>query len=52
MNLSHSYTFIRILAKGYLLISSVTPLKLKEILTSIKETLIKTNTDYNIFIKP
>ena len=29
----------------------VTPLKLQEILDSIKETLIKTNPDYNIVIK-
>ena len=36
---------IRILAKGYLPISLITPLKLKEILTSVKETLIKTNQD-------
>ena len=42
---------IRILAKGYLPISLLTPLKLKEILTSVKETLIKTNTDYDIVIK-
>ena len=32
---------IRILAKGYLPISLITPLKLKEILASVKETLIK-----------
>ena len=29
----------------------VTPLKLQEILGSVKETLIKTNADYNIVIK-
>ena len=32
-------------------ISLVTPLKLQEILDSIKETLLKTNPDYNIVIK-
>ena len=42
---------VRILAKGYLPISLVTPLKLKEILDSVKETLIKTNPDYDIVIK-
>ena len=41
---------VRILAKGYLLISLITPLKLEEILNSIKETLIKTNSDYDIVI--
>ena len=42
---------VRVLAKGYLPISLVTPLKLKEILDSVKETLIKTNPDYDIVIK-
>ena len=42
---------VRILAKGYLLISLITPLKLKEILNSIKEMLTKTNPDYDIVIK-
>ena len=42
---------VRILAKGYLPISLVTPLKLKEILDSVKETLIKSNPDYDIVIK-
>ena len=42
---------VRILAKGYLPISLVTPLKLQEILDSVKETLIKTNPDYDIVIK-
>ena len=42
---------VRILAKGYLPILLVTPLKLQEILDSVKETLIKTNPDYNIVIK-
>ena len=42
---------VRILAKGYLSILLVTPLKLQEILDSVKETLIKTNPDYDIVIK-
>ena len=42
---------VRILAKGYLPISLVMPLKLEEILDSVKEALIKTNPDYNIVIK-
>ena len=42
---------VRILAKGYLPILLVTPLKLQEILNSFKETLIKTNPDYDIVIK-
>ena len=42
---------VRILAKGYLPISLVTPLKLQEILDSVKEALIKTNPDYDIVIK-
>ena len=42
---------IRILAKGYLPISLITPLKLKEILKSVKETLTKTNPDYDMVIK-
>ena len=42
---------VRILAKGYLPISLVTPLKLQEILGLVKEILIKTNPDYNIVIK-
>ena len=42
---------VRILAKGYLPISLVTPLKLKKILDLVKETLIKTNPDYDIVIK-
>ena len=53
MNLSHNYTkAIRILAKGYLPISLITPLKLKESLAMVKKTLIKTDPDYNIVIKP
>ena len=42
---------VRILAKGYLPISLITPLKLQEILSSVKEMLIKTNPDYAIVIK-
>ena len=42
---------VRILAKGYLPILLITPLKLQEILNSIKEMLIKTNPDYDIVIK-
>ena len=44
-------TAVRILAKGYLPISLITPLKLHEILDSVKETLIKTNPDYDIVIE-
>ena len=47
----HNYAkAIRILAKGYLRILLVTPLKLSEILESVKETLTKTNPDYDIVI--
>ena len=42
---------VRILAKGYLPILLITPLKLQEILNSVKEMLIKTNPDYDIVIK-
>ena len=42
---------VRVFAKGYLPISLVTPLKLQEILDSVKETLIKTKPDYDIVIK-
>ena len=42
---------VRILAKGYLPISLVMPLKLKEILDLVKEALIKTNPDYDIMMK-
>ena len=42
---------VRILAKGNLPISLVTPLKLQEILGSVKEALIKTNPEYDIVIK-
>ena len=50
----HLYNYakvIRILAKGNLPMSLITPLKLQEILTSVKEMLIKTNPDYDIIIK-
>ena len=48
----HNYAkAIRILAKGYLPISLITPWKLKEILKSVKVTLTKTNPDYDIVIK-
>ena len=36
---------VRILAKGYLPILLMTPLKLQEILNSVKDTLIKTNSN-------
>ena len=42
---------VGILGKGYLSISLVMPLELKEILDSVKETLIKTNPDYDIVMK-
>ena len=41
---------IRILAKGYLPISLITPLRLKETLTIVKQNIIKTNPDYDIVI--
>ena len=48
----HNYAkAIGILAKGYLPILLVTPLKLQEILASVKETLPKTKPDYIIVIK-
>ena len=42
---------IRILAKVYLPISLITPYKLQEIMNSVKETLTKSNPDYDIVIK-
>ena len=42
---------VTILAKGYLPISLITPYKLQEILNLVKETLIKSNPDYDIVIK-
>ena len=48
----HIYTkAVRTLAKGYLPILLITPLKLQEILNSIKEMLTKTNPNYVIVIK-
>ena len=48
----HNYAkAIIILTKGYLPVSLVTPLKLQEILALVKETLTKTNPDYDIVIK-
>ena len=48
----HIYvTAIGILAKGYLSISLITPLKLKEILNKVRNTIKKTNTDYDLVIK-
>ena len=44
-------TAVRILAKGYLPISLITPLKLKEILNVVRMTVRKTNPDYDIVIK-
>ena len=40
---------VRILAKGYLPISLITPLKLQEILNSIKEMLTNPNPDYDSY---
>ena len=42
---------IRILAKGYLPISLITPIKLKEILEAVKTTVQKTNPDYELVRK-
>ena len=39
------------MAKGYLPISLITPLKLKEILSEVKNTVGKTNPDYDLVIK-
>ena len=48
----HIYaTAIRVLAKGYLPISLITPLKLKEILSEVKIAIRKTNPDYDLVIK-
>ena len=45
----HIYaTSIRILAKGYLPISLITPSKLKEILSKVKTAIRKTNMDYDL----
>ena len=42
---------VRIFAKGYLPISLITPLKLQEILNSVKEVQSESNPDYDIVIK-
>ena len=42
---------VRILAKGYLPISLIMPYKLQEILNLVKETLTKSNPDYDTVIK-
>ena len=42
---------VRILTKGYLPISLIMPLKLQEILNSVKAALTKSNPDYDIVIK-
>ena len=42
---------VRILAKGYFPISLITPLKLQEILNSVKEMPTKANPEYDIVIK-
>ena len=48
----HKYaTAIRILAKGYLPISLITPQKFKEILKEVRNRVRKTNPDYNLVIK-
>ena len=44
-------TAVRILAQGYLPISLITPLKLKEILNAVRTTVRKTNPDYDVVIK-
>ena len=47
----HIYvTSIRILAKGYLPISLITPSKLREILNDVKYAIRKNNPDYNLVI--
>ena len=43
-------TSIRILAKGYLPISPITPSKLKEILSEAKLAIRKTSPDYDLVI--
>ena len=42
---------IKILAKGYLPILIITPIKLKEILEAVKTAVQKTNPDYDLDIK-
>ena len=47
----HIYaTSIKILAKGYLPISFITPSKLREILSNVKTAIRKTNPDYDLVI--
>ena len=47
----HTYALaIRILAKGYLLNTLITPVKLKEILNEVRKTLWVTNPDYDLVI--
>ena len=47
----HIYAMlIKILAKGYLPISLITPSKLREILNDVKSAIRKTNPDYNLVI--
>ena len=42
---------IRILAKGYLSILLIMPIKLKEIIDAVKTTIQKTNPDYDLVMK-
>ena len=42
---------IRILAKGYLPIFLIPPLKLNEVLKAVQMAMCKTNPDYDIVIK-
>ena len=42
---------VRILAKGYLTISLINPLKLQEILKLVRDILTRPNPDYNIVLK-
>ena len=51
MQLCIYVSVIRILAKGYLPISLITPLKLKEILNEVRTTVKKTNPYYDLVIK-
>ena len=46
----HTKTII-LLAKGYLPISLIMPIKLKEILGTVKTTIQRTNPDYDLVIK-
>ena len=51
ITLLHVYTTaIRVLAKGYLPISLVTPSKLREILNEVKTSIWQTNPDYDLVI--